>query len=105
MTVPSPPPGIPSPARLENWLREALSGERGQPAEPGDIRLADVQLIAGGRSNLTYRLTGSVPAHPTPATPAPANTAPPRAPGGAGAGRNRHLELRRAPLAPLRRAA
>ncbi len=93
MTVTSTPPGIPSPARLENWLREALSGERGEPAEPGDIRLADVQLIAGGRSNLTYRLTVSMLANTV-----PANTAPANAPGGAGAGGDRLLVLRRPPL-------
>jgi len=77
MTVTSTPPGIPSPARLENWLREALpaeSGESAEPGEPADIRLADVQLIAGGRSNLTYRLTV------------------------AGAGGDRLLVLRRPPL-------
>lgn len=33
MTVTSTPPGIPSPARLENWLRETLP--RG-PAELGE---------------------------------------------------------------------
>jgi aminoglycoside phosphotransferase (APT) family kinase protein len=49
MTVSSSPPGIPSPARLEGWLNETVGGE---PSE-----LVDIQLIAGGRSNLTYRLT------------------------------------------------
>src|ERR1700722_5400357 len=49
MTVSSSPPGIPSPARLEGWLNEPVGGE---PSE-----LVDIQLIAGGRSNLTYRLT------------------------------------------------
>ena len=34
--------------RLESWFNDNLGGE---PAE-----LADVELIAGGRSNLTYRL-------------------------------------------------
>jgi aminoglycoside phosphotransferase (APT) family kinase protein len=53
MTVTSTPPGIPSPARLAGWIGDRLGGE---PAE-----LADVQLIAGGRSNLTYRLTLSGP--------------------------------------------
>ncbi len=48
MTVTSSPPGIPSPVRLASWLNDHLDGE---PAE-----LADVSLIAGGRSNLTYRL-------------------------------------------------
>jgi len=66
MTVSSSPPGIPSPARLEGWLNETVGGE---PSE-----LLDIQLIAGGRSNLTYRLTV------------------------AGAGRRRLLVLRRPPL-------
>ncbi len=86
MTVTSTPPGIPSPARLENWLRTALPAEPGGPGEaggPSDIRLADVQLIAGGRSNLTYRLTISVPANTVPAN-APGGAGPANAPGGAG---------------------
>jgi aminoglycoside phosphotransferase (APT) family kinase protein len=49
MTVSSSPPGIPSPVRLEGWLNDTIGGE---PSE-----LVDIQLIAGGRSNLTYRLT------------------------------------------------
>ena len=53
MTVTSAPPGIPSPARLEKWLSGTLDGE---PAV-----LTDIQLIAGGRSNLTYRLAVSGP--------------------------------------------
>jgi aminoglycoside phosphotransferase (APT) family kinase protein len=48
MTVTSTPPGIPSPARLEKWLSQALADEL--------VELTDIQLIAGGRSNLTYRL-------------------------------------------------
>ncbi|HEX2744828.1 MAG TPA: phosphotransferase family protein [Streptosporangiaceae bacterium] len=48
MTVLRSPPGIPSPVRLEGWLNDAVGGE------PAD--LVDIQLIAGGRSNLTYRL-------------------------------------------------
>jgi aminoglycoside phosphotransferase (APT) family kinase protein len=66
MTVSSSPPGIPSPARLEGWLNETVGGE---PSE-----LVDIQLIAGGRSNLTYRLTVASP------------------------GRSRLLVLRRPPL-------
>ena len=54
MTVTSAPPGIPSPSRLEGWINDAIGGE---PAE-----LTGIQLIAGGRSNLTYRLTRSGPA-------------------------------------------
>ena len=50
MTVTSTPPGIPDPARLEAWIGENLDG--GGPAE-----LSGIELIAGGRSNLTYRLT------------------------------------------------
>ena len=53
MTVTSAPPGIPSPARLEKWLSGTLGGE---PAV-----LTGIQLIAGGRSNLTYRLAVSGP--------------------------------------------
>src|ERR1035438_7868783 len=48
MTANSAPPGIPSPSRLEGWMNKIVGGE---PAE-----LHDIQLIAGGRSNLTYRL-------------------------------------------------
>jgi aminoglycoside phosphotransferase (APT) family kinase protein len=69
MTVTSTPPGIPSPARLAGWISQSLGGE---PAE-----LTDVQLIAGGRSNLTYRLTLS---------------------GAGGPGGERALVLRRPPL-------
>ncbi len=47
MTSAQTPPGIPSPARLEGWLADRL-------AEP--CELTDIQLILGGRSNLTYRL-------------------------------------------------
>ena len=47
MTSSESPPGIPSPARLEEWLA-------GQLAEP--CELTDIRLILGGRSNLTYRL-------------------------------------------------
>jgi aminoglycoside phosphotransferase (APT) family kinase protein len=51
MTVTSTPPGIPSAPRLADWIGENLGGA---PAE-----LTDIQLIAGGRSNLTYRLAVS----------------------------------------------
>ena len=54
MTVTSTVPGIPSPSRLAGWIIQRTGGE---PAE-----LADIELIAGGRSNLTYRLTVSGPA-------------------------------------------
>src|SRR6266702_1926904 len=66
MTVTSTPPGIPSAPRLADWIGESLGGE---PAE-----LTDIQLIAGGRSNLTYRLAVS------------------------GSGGDRQLVLRRPPL-------
>src|SRR3984957_15588570 len=49
MTERSVPPGIPSPARLVGWLNDHVPG--------GPLELTDIQLIAGGRSNLTYRLT------------------------------------------------
>jgi aminoglycoside phosphotransferase (APT) family kinase protein len=66
------PPGIPSPARLTGWLNDHLPG--------GPVELTDIQLIAGGRSNLTYRLTVSAPAGP------------------AGPAGSRMLVLRRPPL-------
>src|SRR5271165_5572452 len=75
MTVTSTPPGIPSPVRLEKWLSEAMADE--------PVELTDIKLIAGGRSNLTYRLAVPLPA---------------RAPGGAGPGGDRLLVLRRPPL-------
>jgi aminoglycoside phosphotransferase (APT) family kinase protein len=53
MTVTEAPPGIPSPARLAGWLDDHVSG--------GPVELTDIQLIAGGRSNLTYRLAISGP--------------------------------------------
>ena len=51
MTVTSAPPGIPSPSRLAGWIGGSLGG--------GPVELTDAQLIKGGRSNLTYRLTVS----------------------------------------------
>src|SRR6516225_5559882 len=51
MTATDAPPGIPSPARLAGWLSDHIPG--------GPVELTDIQLIAGGRSNLTYRLTVS----------------------------------------------
>ena len=51
MTEINSPPGIPSPARLAGWLNDHVPG--------GPVELTDIQLIAGGRSNLTYRLTVS----------------------------------------------
>src|SRR6202030_738014 len=45
------PPGIPSPERLAGWLNDHV------PDRP--VELTSIQLIAGGRSNLTYRLTTS----------------------------------------------
>ena len=53
MTVTSTPPGIPSAPRLAGWIGGSLGGE---PAE-----LEDIQLIVGGRSNLTHWLTVSRP--------------------------------------------
>jgi aminoglycoside phosphotransferase (APT) family kinase protein len=49
MTTPTVPPGIASVPRLESWLTDTVTDS---PATVTDIR-----LIAGGRSNLTYRLT------------------------------------------------
>jgi aminoglycoside phosphotransferase (APT) family kinase protein len=82
MTESSSPPGIPSPARLAAWLNDHVPG--------GPVELTDIQLIAGGRSNLTYRLTVSAP-----------GTGPGAAPGteaAAEAEGTRLLVLRRPPL-------
>ena len=48
MTVTDTPPGIDSPERLASWLNDHLNGD--------PVDLTGIQLIAGGRSNLTYRL-------------------------------------------------
>jgi aminoglycoside phosphotransferase (APT) family kinase protein len=57
MTFSSSLPGIPSPARLTGWLNDRLE-DRGNDSTGGEpAELTDIQLIAGGRSNLTYRLT------------------------------------------------
>jgi aminoglycoside phosphotransferase (APT) family kinase protein len=80
MTVTDAPPGIPSPARLAGWLNEHVPG--------GPLELTDIQLIAGGRSNLTYRLTVSE-----------ASEASEASAGSAGDGdQGRLLVLRRPPL-------
>ncbi|MFZ0186400.1 MAG: phosphotransferase family protein [Streptosporangiaceae bacterium] len=78
MTVINTPPGIPSPARLAAWLNDHVPG--------GPVELTDIQLIAGGRSNLTYRLTVSGPGAGTEAAP------------GSAADGTRLLVLRRPPL-------
>ena len=70
MTVTSAPPGIPSPARLEKWLSQAIADE--------PVELTDIKLIAGGRSNLTYRLAVRMLAQ------AHGGAMPAPAPGGAG---------------------
>jgi aminoglycoside phosphotransferase (APT) family kinase protein len=86
MTESSTPPGIPSPARLAAWLNDHVPG--------GPLELTDIQLIAGGRSNLTYRLTVSEPG----AEPGPEPGAEPGAAPGTGAEGTRLLVLRRPPL-------
>ena len=53
MTLTDNPPGIASPERLVSWLNGNL--------RDGPVELTGIQLIAGGRSNLTYRLTVSGP--------------------------------------------
>jgi aminoglycoside phosphotransferase (APT) family kinase protein len=53
MTVSSSPPGIPSPDRLAAWLNDHIPG--------GPLELTGIELIAGGRSNLTYRLSVAGP--------------------------------------------
>ena len=92
MTESSTPPGIPSPARLAAWLNDHVPG--------GPLELTDIQLIAGGRSNLTYRLTVSEPGPgPEPgAEPGPEPGAEPGAALGTGAEGTRLLVLRRPPL-------
>src|SRR5579862_2342748 len=56
MTDTDTPPGIDSPERLTTWLNDHL----GQAAGP--VQLTGIRLIAGGRSNLTYRLEVTGPA-------------------------------------------
>jgi aminoglycoside phosphotransferase (APT) family kinase protein len=56
MNVSSSPPGIPSPERLTAWLDDQVPG--------GPFELDAIELIAGGRSNLTYRLSVSAPSGP-----------------------------------------
>jgi len=86
MTETSSPPGIPSPARLASWLNDHVPG--------GPVELTDIQLIAGGRSNLTYRLTVSGLG----AAPGPGAEPGPGAAPGPGAEGARLLVLRRPPL-------
>src|SRR3984885_2460760 len=82
MTESSVPPGIPSPARLAGWLNDHVPG--------GPVELTDIQLIAGGRSNLTYRLTISGPGTGPHGTQQPHGTPQPDG--------TRQLVLRRPPL-------
>jgi aminoglycoside phosphotransferase (APT) family kinase protein len=51
--MPSPPPGIASVPRLAEWLASHVTGTRSE--------VTDISLLAGGRSNLTYRLTLCTP--------------------------------------------
>ena len=90
MTESSSPPGIPSPARLASWLNDHVPG--------APVELTDIQLIAGGRSNLTYRLTVSAPGAGPGAAPGPGAASAPGAAQGPGAEGTRLLVLRRPPL-------
>ena len=90
MTESSSPPGIPSPARLAAWLNDHVPG--------GPVELTDIQLIAGGRSNLTYRLTVSAPGAGPGAAPGTGPGAAPGTEAAAGAEGTRLLVLRRPPL-------
>ena len=90
MTVINTPPGIPSPARLAAWLNDHVPG--------GPVELTDIQLIAGGRSNLTYRLTVSAPGAGPGAAPGTGPGAAPGTEAAAGAEGTRLLVLRRPPL-------
>ena len=88
MTENISPPGIPSPARLAGWLNDHVPG--------APVELTDIQLIAGGRSNLTYRLTVATAEAAKAAEAAEAAEA---AVGAHGAdGESRLLVLRRPPL-------
>jgi aminoglycoside phosphotransferase (APT) family kinase protein len=85
MTVTDTPPGIPSPERLAGWLNDHITG--------GPVELTGIQLIAGGRSNLTYRLTVSESTGAEGADGPGAEGAE-----GSAAGGSRLLVLRRPPL-------
>ena len=97
MTESSSPPGIPSPARLVGWLNDHVPG--------GPVELTDIQLIAGGRSNLTYRLTVSAPGAGPGAAPGTGSGAPPGTEAAAEAEGTRLLVLRRPPLGHVRPTA
>ncbi len=90
------PPGIPSPERLAGWLNDHIPG--------GPVKLTDIQLIAGGRSNLTYRLavsaasTASETEEGTESTAETAATTGTAATEGTAAPGSRLLVLRRPPL-------
>jgi aminoglycoside phosphotransferase (APT) family kinase protein len=73
MTSPSSPPGIASVPRLADWLTGNVTH--------APTRVTQAELIAGGRSNLTYRLMLD--------TPGDGNSVP---------GTQRQLVLRRPPL-------
>ena len=96
MTVTDTPPGIPSPARLAGWLNDHVTG--------APVELTDIQLIAGGRSNLTYRLTisrasrASRAPEASGASGAAEGSGAAGASGGSGAADSRLLVLRRPPL-------
>jgi aminoglycoside phosphotransferase (APT) family kinase protein len=51
MTMPTVPPGIASLQRLESWLAASITDP------PAAVTVTEIRLIAGGRSNLTYRLS------------------------------------------------
>jgi aminoglycoside phosphotransferase (APT) family kinase protein len=89
MTVTDTPPGIPSPARLAGWLNDHIPG--------APVKLTDIKLIAGGRSNLTYRLTVSAAAGGSDGG-LEGGPAGPAGPAGSVASGGRLLVLRRPPL-------
>jgi aminoglycoside phosphotransferase (APT) family kinase protein len=91
MTITDAPPGIPSPARLAGWINDHVPG--------GPVELTDIRLIAGGRSNLTYRLTISQASEASEAAQASKAPQASRAPTGPeGSAGSRLLVLRRPPL-------
>jgi aminoglycoside phosphotransferase (APT) family kinase protein len=85
MAIKAAVPGISDPDKLMRWLDSA--------GVPGAAELDGITLIAGGRSNLTYRLDFA--ANGLAADGPPANGL---AAGGVAAGNQRHIVLRRPPL-------
>jgi aminoglycoside phosphotransferase (APT) family kinase protein len=82
MIMSNVPPGVTSVPRLEQWLAASVTG--------APVSITEVHLIAGGRSNLTYRLSLTPEGAPGGAPGSMKESAP--------AGAARQLVLRRPPL-------